>query len=81
MASPLKFVSDFRAAVSKMIDDFDQVNNLCSMYAQMGWTVEDFAAVMPEGVTAEQFIAAVTACQGLDTGFSQLGQTLMRLKN
>lgn len=81
MASPLKFVSDFRGAVTRVIDDFDQVTALCNMFTQMGWTIEDFAALMPADLTAEQFISAVEACKNLDQGFSGLGQTLIRMKN
>lgn len=82
MASKTKFVSDFRSAVSTMIDAWSQAAALVAFHQTMGWSPGDFDALFAQDseVTGADFDAALASVGGLATTFGSEASVLAKMK-
>ena len=83
MATPAKFVGDFRSAVTAMIDAFNNASNLVQFYQSLGWDQSHFDAALPDNggeLSAAEFVQAIGVVGTLAQTFGSEASVLAKLK-
>lgn len=66
MAHANTFIVDFRTAITKMIESFNEAAELAQKCADLGWDAATFTPMLEnQDISAEEFYGAVTAVLGM----------------
>lgn len=81
MADKMKFVGDFRGAVSNMLDISEHIAGLVGMCRALGWVEADFTTMLASSdVSAAELFDAIEAWEGAAVAAQAQGLVLMNLK-
>ena len=81
MATTSKFITDFRLAITNMMNSFDDVNSLINVYQAMGWNEASFATDLENSdITAADFVATIDAFSAMQAPMADLIGLLTKLR-
>lgn len=79
MAQPVNFVSDFRSAVTAMLNSYQNAYALVNKADALGWTESTFEGLVGTDITAADFYDAVNEVRSLMTADASSSMVLVKL--